>query len=329
MNTMCSNTSTFHSIYLLLLSIAIISIAVFLASVTEYENKHEKRYYAYATATATLPDFNFAAAGDWGCNSNTNKTIMSMQSKNPELVLGLGDYSYKKTAVCWLQMIDPIDEKMKIVIGNHESEPLSLLNRYMSHFNLTKQYYSFDYQNVHFIAMSTELPWTKSSAQYKFVKDDLLKASIDPNTEWIVVYFHKQMYTIPSDNFPYPTLRSTYHPLFEQYGVDLVLQAHNHNYQRTYPIKFNNTGPRHPIETSINTSTYTDPDGQIFATVGTGGVYLHPFTDKKETEKDYYVTQYLGYGILNIDITNNGRTLTGKFYANNNGRIIDQFTIIK
>ena len=99
------------------------------------------------STTQTLPDFNFAAAGDWGYNSNTNKTISSMQSKNPELVLGLGDYSYKNTAGCWLQMIDPIDEKTKIIIGNHESEPLSLLNRYMSHFNLTKQYYSFDYQN--------------------------------------------------------------------------------------------------------------------------------------------------------------------------------------
>ena len=147
--------------------------------------------HAQTNSTAlTLPDFNFAAAGDWGCNSNTNKTIISMQSKNPELVLGLGDYSYKNTARCWLQMIDPIDEKMKIIIGGHDSEPLSLLNQYLSHFNLTKQYYSFDYQNVHFIAMSTELPWTKSSAQYKFVKDDLAKAFIDPNIDWIVVIYH-------------------------------------------------------------------------------------------------------------------------------------------
>jgi phosphodiesterase/alkaline phosphatase D-like protein len=61
----------------------------------------------------TLPDFNFVAAGDWGCNSNTNKTISSIQSKNPELVLRLGDYSYKNTVRCRLQMIDPIDEKTK------------------------------------------------------------------------------------------------------------------------------------------------------------------------------------------------------------------------
>jgi hypothetical protein len=164
----------------------------------------------------------------------------------------------------------------------------------------------------------------------------LTKLSDNTNIDWIVVYYHRQMYTIPSDNRANSTLRDTYHPLFEQYGVDLVLQGHNHNYQRTYPIKFNSENPRHPIETSTNTTTYTDPDdegGQIFATVGTGGVNLYPFTDKKQTEKEqadyYYVTRYLGYRILNIDVTNNGKTLTGKFYANNNGTMIDQFTIIK
>ncbi|HYX57004.1 MAG TPA: hypothetical protein VE818_12675, partial [Nitrososphaeraceae archaeon] len=112
----------------------------------------------------------------------------------------------------------------------------------------------------------------------------------------------------------------------------LVLQGHNHNYQRTYPIKFNSTSPKHPIETSTNKTTYTDTDGgQIFATVGTGGAKLAPFKDQKDGKRqnNYFVKQYVGFGILNVDITNNGKTLIGKFYANNNGTIIDQFTIKK
>jgi hypothetical protein len=137
------------------------------------------------------------------------------------------------------------------------------------------------------------------------------------------------MYTLPSTHPAITSLRSIYHPLFEQYGVDLVLQGHNHNYQRTYPIKFNSVNPGHPIETSTNTTNYIDPDGQIFVTVGTGGDSLYPFTDQKDSEKYYYVNQYIGFGILNVDITNNGRALTGKFYANNDGKIIDQFTIVK
>jgi hypothetical protein len=174
--------------------------------------------------------------------------------------------------------------------------------------------------------MSTELPYGVGSHQYNFVKNDLSKAASDSNIDWIIVYYHRPMYTLPSTHPAISSLRSTYHPLFEQYGVDLVLQAHNHNYQRTYPIKFNSIVPRHPIEASTNTTTYTDPDGQIFVTVGTGGTGLYSFKGKE----DYFVKQYREFGILNVDITNNGRTLTGKFYANNhNEMIVDKFAIYK
>ena len=267
------------------MSLVIMAILLLSAIVLAYTASTQIAH-AQANSTAiSFPDFNFAAAGDWGCSSNTNNTIHSMQSKNLELVLGLGDFSYKNTAGCWLQMIDPIDEKMKIIIGGHDSEPLSLLSQYMNHFNLTKQYYSFDYQNVHFIAMSTELPWTKSSSQYKFVKDDLLKASIDTNIDWIVVIYHDLAYTSPSVKDAKSSLRDTYHPLFDRYNVDLVLQAHQHNYQRTYPLNYNSDSPSNPIETSNNTDTYNDPSGQIYATVGTGGVSI---TDGEDQTKPLF-----------------------------------------
>ena len=65
--------------------------------------------------------------------------------------------------------------------------------------------------------------------------------------------------------------------------MDLVLQGHNHNYERTYPIVFNSTDLSNPIETSTNTTTYTDPDGKIFVTVGTGERVLIPLMVKKTT----------------------------------------------
>jgi predicted phosphodiesterase len=284
-----------------------------------------------STTTSLSPatDFNFASVGDWGCTSNTNNTVNNIVGKNPELVLALGDYSYNTTSDdCWFKIVKPIEDKMKIEIGNHDHRGIGQLYRYMNDFRLTEQYYSFDYRNIHFLALSTEIPFNVNSAQYRFVDNDLSKASSDPNIDWIVVYFHRQMYTIPSTHSAIALLRSTYHPLFEQYGVDLVLQGHNHNYQRTYPIKFNSINPRSPIETSTNKTTYTDTDGgQIFAIVGTGGASLYSFTGKE----DYFVEQYKGFGILDVDITNNGKTLTGKFYTNNNNneKIVDQFTIYK
>jgi hypothetical protein len=112
--------------------------------------------------------------------------------------------------------------------------------------------------------------------------------------------------------------------LFKPYGVDLVLQGHNHSYQRTCPIKFNSTSPSNPIETSTNTTGHTDPDWQIFVIVGTGAKNLVPFTGKA----DYFIKQYLRFGIVNVDVSYNGRTLTGKFYANNNRTTINEFTIM-
>jgi hypothetical protein len=39
------------------------------------------------TATGTLPGFNFAAAGDWACNSRTTDTVNNIIDKNPEIAL--------------------------------------------------------------------------------------------------------------------------------------------------------------------------------------------------------------------------------------------------
>jgi hypothetical protein len=89
-------------------------------------------------AYGSLSDFNFAASGDWGCNGCAVNTVNNIVNKNPELVLGLGDFSYQGTADCWFEIIAPLDDKMKITIGNHDDETTSLLNQYMSHFNLTK-----------------------------------------------------------------------------------------------------------------------------------------------------------------------------------------------
>ena len=263
----------------------------------------------------------------------------------PELVLALGDLSYNKTAQCWLDIINPIADKTKIVIGNHETDSTKKLKDYMEFFGLEKQYYSFNYGNVHFTAISTELPYEKGSEQYEFVNNDLSKVSSDPAIDWIVVFFHSLAYTSPADtgkgNRAEKELRATYHPLFEKYDVDVVLQAHNHNYQRSYPIIFNNDEPMEPIvkdnNTDNNSNSFHNPKGQIFVTVGTGGAELYPLTDQAL----YVANQYVGFGFLNIDVTNNnnnGTTLTGKFYANNhdgdsdgsNGTAIkDQFTITK
>ncbi len=72
-----------------------------------------------------MADFNFAAAGDWGCTSNTDATVSNINGKNPVRVFGLGDYSYASTGTCWFNKIAPIDSITKITTGyGHRQEQL-------------------------------------------------------------------------------------------------------------------------------------------------------------------------------------------------------------
>jgi hypothetical protein len=303
----------------------------------------------------TIPNFNIAAVGDWGCNSNTDKTVNSIKSQipSPDLILGLGDYSYESSADCWLDTIKPIYDpqknptanNMQISIGNHEDSSSEDLSAYINAFKLTKQFgqvYSFNLHNVHFLSMATEISYSSSSTQNAFVKQDLAAASQNPDIDWIIVYFHKPMYTSPnscSSCSGESSLRDIYHPLFDQYGVDLVLEGHAHDYQRSYPIKFNANSKSNPIITDPNNKNNyifsSNPingkiHGQIHSVIGTGGINFHSL---KTPLKSFFVSgQSKEFGFLNIAIQNNGQTLVGKFLSNDRSPSsppLDQFTITK
>ena len=51
------------------------------------------------------------------------------------------------------------------------------VSEYMEHFNMSSEFYSFNQFNVHFLIMSTELPYELGSNQYEFVKSDLENSS--------------------------------------------------------------------------------------------------------------------------------------------------------
>lgn len=281
----------------------------------------------------TLQDFNLVVAGDFGCDARAKETIGNMTKKTPELVIALGDLSYSKSADCWFGIVAPVDNngRLKISIGEHDLDHGQMLyNAYMKHFKLAKSFYSFDIQNVHFLAMSTGknriIPYNTTSEQYKFVEDDLKKAHTDKNIDWIIVYQFRTFYSSLSTHPGLDKLQETYHPLFQKYGVDLVLQAHNHNYQRTYPLEFNESSSSHPIIADLRTVNYDhNLRGSIFLTVGTGGQDIHGFLDKAP----FVVTQFPAYGFLNVDLTENGKKLVGTFYENGEGDAKDRFTITK
>jgi predicted phosphodiesterase len=279
--------------------------------------------YAYSSF------FNIAAVGDWACNDNSQNTLKNIVSKKPELIIALGDLSYQRTAECWFDIISSVDNITRIVRGDHDND--FRMSQYMQHFNMSKEFYSFNNGNIHFLIMSTEIPYELGSEQYEFVKSDLENASTNSTIDWIITAYHQPAYISQNDCkgcSPRVTLRELYHPLFDKYNVDLVLQAHNHNYERSYPILYNSKDSENPLIVNSNKNSYNydidNSHGVIFATVGTGGGQLNNF----EVKVPYVVTQHRGFGFLNIELTNNGTRLNSTFYAND-GTLPDHFTIDK
>jgi K319-like protein/Big-like domain-containing protein/calcineurin-like phosphoesterase family protein len=296
-------------------------------------------------------DINFVAVGDFSCpvssTSNPAKTINNIKSRNAERVLGLGDYSYGDAEKCWIDTIknSGLKDRLRQTVGNHETDKSSKLSAFVNEFkpyppSEAQQYYSFNYQTetngpkIHVLAMATEQCWSTGCAQYKFVDNDLKVASQDPSIQWIIVDYHKVMYISPntcssSSCVGSSSLRSAYGPLFDKYGVDIVFQGHVHNYERSKLIKY--SGGSSPTIVQSSTTSYTKPalrtPGEIFATVGIGGVNFHSFSGKSSFVA-FQRSNSDGFGVLDLIVTNDGKTLQGK-YIPNGGSVRDQFTITK
>jgi predicted phosphodiesterase len=265
--------------------------------------------------------FNIAAVGDWDCTDEAEDTVDNIVDQDPELVLALGDFSYSGDSDCWFDLIEPIADKTKIIIGNHEDE-----DDYMDYFGLKEQYYSFNYKNMHFLALSTETDYDDDSEQYQFAIRDLEQYSKEPFMDWIIVFYHRHIYGSGSLE-PDTDFRESYHPLFDKYKVDIALQGHLHVYERTYPITFNEEDDDEPIVQDNNpTDIYKNPKGPIFLTIGTGGAH-----DMTSSSEDFVAKGIDGkFGILDIALESDQKTLTGTFIENGKkNKVMDEFKIVK
>ena len=273
-------------------------------------------------------DINFIAAGDWNCNKETQKTIEKITKLEPELVVGLGDYTFENISPqCWFDISEPIDDKIKIAIGNHDLDYQSSYYQLLDHYNLPDPYYSFNFHNIHFVTISSEHPFEKGSQQYEFIKNDLEESLQDPSILWRIVFIHKPMYSASDfDEKDSEELKNTFHELFESHQVDLVLSGHTQYYQRSLPLSYNNDNPIYPVvmdENNIN--EYRNHYGIIFVTVGTAGDELHDI----DYLLPYYVIQEKKHGFLNFNLKNKGQTLVATFHDTDDSNILDKFVISK
>ena len=262
---------------------------------------------------------NIASVGDFGINENSIKTLKNIQLNNPEIILIPGDIG-QSTVKDWNELSQfMMNDNMYIALGDSD---LAEGNDYLKHFGLSDDYYSFDYENIHFLAISinpeshTEFGIHSDNIQLDFIRTDLSGAADNPKTDWIIVFMHHPMYTSSPNSFSME-LRNLLQPTFDLYGVSLVINGHKHAYERTNPVMFNNT-----ITDDAN-CLYEYPDGQIYLTVGTGGHSHSPFKQKQPWS---VVQNHNDYGFLNIKLLNDGKTLYGEFVSNT-GKVMDAFQI--
>jgi hypothetical protein len=131
-------------------------------------------------------------------------------------------------------------------IGNHEvlTEMFPLDGReygkenapfYYEQFALpgNERWYSLDFgPDLHVVCLDSEVPPDEFPTQASWLESDL--AATD--AEWIVVAFHRPPYS-SGDHGNDEDVQEHWVPIFEDYGVDLVFSGHDHNYERSYPIK--------------------------------------------------------------------------------------------
>eukprot|EP00730_Choanoeca_flexa_P016235 TRINITY_DN7632_c0_g1_i1.p1 TRINITY_DN7632_c0_g1~~TRINITY_DN7632_c0_g1_i1.p1 ORF type:complete len:542 (+),score=125.05 TRINITY_DN7632_c0_g1_i1:31-1656(+) len=164
-------------------------------------------------------------------------------------------------------------------VGNHEIEDGSFSN-YVNRFSMPRHdsndgwdqmWHSWNIHNIHFISYSSEVYFSNTKdieRQFAWLQADLEHAN-QPDQRakypWIVAYGHRPFYcsNIDGDDCTKNSsvVREGLEDLFHKYGVDLVFEAHEHSYERTYPV-YNNT----------RTGTdYHNPEGIVHLVSGAAG----------------------------------------------------------
>jgi hypothetical protein len=82
---------------------------------------------------------------------------------------------------------------------------------------------------IHGYSGGTQTHWLEST---------LMAASKDPSVDWIIVQMHQDaLSSSKHGNGSDKGIREAWLPLFDRYGVDLVLCGHDHDYERSWPVR--------------------------------------------------------------------------------------------
>ena len=268
-------------------------------------------------------------------------------------ILQVGDYAYDlhnddgARGDIWFSDMEEIVSEYSFlgVPGNHEEA--HNFTHYRHRFTMPMRekfeslYWSMDAGNMHIVGLDSELYFTGERWQQvqmeQWLRADLIAANRNNRRRavpWIVVMLHRPLYcsvrhspgkVCDKDHNP---LRMYLESLLCEGGVDLVVQAHVHNYERLLPV-FNRTVFTHPGQ-----NPYVNPPTPVYIVAGAAGCQEDLQKGTGSTPWDAF--QWLDYGIGLMKVHNATHLTFSQYDASMfqerggwGSPPVDQFTIVR
>ncbi|XP_064621991.1 acid phosphatase type 7-like [Lineus longissimus] len=316
-------------------------------------------YNFYAMSDSSKWQPKFAVFGDFG--SSNAQSLGRLQKETQEghfdFAVHVGDLAYNlhtydaTVGDQFMRQMEPIAAYLPYMtcVGNHEWA--YNFSNYKYRFSMPaaggdgqNMYFSYDVGPIHFIAWANELYYytyygiEQIFNQYKWLENDLKKANLPENRAkhpWIIVYGHRPMYCSNSDDGQHcinlnNTCRVGYkeggwkspEDLFYNYGVDVMLSAHEHSYERCFPV-YNLT-----VCNGTGSNPYNNPDAPVHIITGSAGCSegTDPFEPKPWPWSAFHSDDY-GYNRFQVF---NSTHLYIEYVSDiKDGAVIDKMWLIK
>ncbi|MBQ9113408.1 MAG: metallophosphoesterase [Clostridia bacterium] len=304
----------------------------------------------FTTSDPTATKFSFAHVSDSQMSTSQGTAFANVLSKvvpNNDFILHTGDVvEYSKYEYQWTDMLHTNFEylskiPMMAISGNHETTYRNGANETYKHFHnnipqqntLSGYYYSFTYGNAKFIMLNTNrLIGNKLTAdQYDWLVDEL-----ENNTAtWTFVALHNPLYSAgewgsnPEKNSISLTLQEQLQGIFAEYGVDVVLQGHDHLVSRTLPINANGETVQESFKTIDGVSYSIDPHGVLYVMNGPAGTQTRTPNENYDPSLYKYALGSKSCSWANFSIDGNKLTVNAQYADGDHIKTYQTWGIVK
>lgn len=190
-------------------------------------------------------------------------------------------------------------------------------------------------KNVVIIFGNTQIPnysqmdsEASAHVQQSLVKAKQLKDS--GQADWVIFVQHKPMYVIRNAGHSAEyNFRYNFHPLFDQYGVDIYCNGHTHLEHRTLPLIFGGEGTNVPpkVNSAMKNGAHdmsVVPSGTICCINGSS-TKSHSLDEETNPWTAFASDSGNAYTVFEID----GKNLTGKYIDISSGNVRHEFKATK